>query len=97
VVTLPEAKVRDFPENPSNDPQQHLSFIRRKLAEFVQQKYPSDDLVPIVRVFKESDGPPTGKAVNIRVTAISLERATKPGARRYCRSGRQPAEFPQDI
>jgi HAE1 family hydrophobic/amphiphilic exporter-1 len=81
VVTLPEAKVRDFPENPSNDPQQHLSFIRRKLAEFVQQKYPSGDLVPIVRVFKESDGPPTGKAVNIRVTAITLEKAVNAGSR----------------
>jgi HAE1 family hydrophobic/amphiphilic exporter-1 len=72
VVTLPEYKIRDFPENPSNDPQLHLDVIRRKLAEFVRQKYPAGDLVPIVRVFKESDGPPTGKAVNIRVTGTTL-------------------------
>jgi multidrug efflux pump subunit AcrB len=72
VVTLPEDKLRDFPENPSNDPQLHLDYIRRKLADFVRQEYPAGDLVPFVRVFKESDGPPTGKAVNIRVTGIIL-------------------------
>ena len=72
VVTLPEYRLRDFPENPSNDPQQHLGYIRRKLDDFVQQEYPAGDLVPIVRVFKESDGPPTGKAVNIRVTGTTL-------------------------
>ncbi len=72
VVTLPEDKFRDFPENPSNDPQRHLDYIRRKLADFVRQKYPAGELVPIVRVFKESDGPPTGKAVNIRITGTTL-------------------------
>ncbi len=81
VVTLPEDKLRDFPENPSNDPILHLDVIRRKLAEFVQQKYPDGELVPIVRVFKESDGPPTGKAVNIRVTGTTLEDAVYAGDR----------------
>ena len=75
VVTLPEEKYRDFPENPSNDPQQHLDFIRRNLAEFVRRQYPSGGVVPIVRVFKESDGPPTGKAVNIRVTGTTQQEA----------------------
>ncbi|MGD9372752.1 MAG: efflux RND transporter permease subunit, partial [Desulfobacterales bacterium] len=77
VVTLPQEKYRDFPENPSNDPQQHLDFIRRNLAEFVRRQYPSGGVVPIVRVFKESDGPPTGKAVNIRVTGTTLKDAVK--------------------
>ena len=81
VVTLPEDRLRDFPENPSNDPILHLDVIRRKLAEFVQQKYPDGELVPIVRVFKESDGPPTGKAVNIRVTGTTLEDAVNAGDR----------------
>ena len=75
VVTLPELENRDFPENPSNDPQQHLDFVRRKLDDFVRQQYSGGGLVPVVRVFKESDGPPTGKAVNIRVTGITLESA----------------------
>jgi HAE1 family hydrophobic/amphiphilic exporter-1 len=75
VVTLPEEKSRDIPENPTNDPQQHLYFIRRKLAEFVRRQYPAGGVVPIVRVFKESDGPPTGKPVNIRVTGTTLADA----------------------
>jgi HAE1 family hydrophobic/amphiphilic exporter-1 len=75
VVTLPEEKYRDFPENPANDPQLHLDYIRRKLADFVREQYPAGNLVPVVRVFKESDGPPTGKAVNIRLTATTLEDA----------------------
>jgi HAE1 family hydrophobic/amphiphilic exporter-1 len=81
VVTLPEEKNRDFPENPGNDPQLHLDYIRRKLAEFVRRQYPTDGLVPIARVFKESDGPPTGKAVNIRVTGTTLESAIAAGNR----------------
>ncbi|MDJ0815356.1 MAG: efflux RND transporter permease subunit [Desulfobacterales bacterium] len=81
VVTLPEEKLRDFPENPSNDPQLHLDVIRRKLAEFVERQYPPEGVVPVVRVFKESDGPPTGKAVNIRVTGISLKDAVAAGDR----------------
>jgi HAE1 family hydrophobic/amphiphilic exporter-1 len=81
VVTLPEKKYRDFPENPSNDPQRHLDYIRRKLADFVRQQYPAGSLVPVVRVFKESDGPPTGKAVNIRVTGTTLKDAVNAGNR----------------
>jgi HAE1 family hydrophobic/amphiphilic exporter-1 len=79
VVTLPEEKYRDFPKNPSNDPQLHLDYIRRKLADFVRQHYPASGLVPIARVFKESDGPPTGKAVNIRVSGTTLENAINAG------------------
>jgi HAE1 family hydrophobic/amphiphilic exporter-1 len=81
VVTLPEAKFQNFPENPSNDPQLHLDFIRRKLSEFVNRGYHDNGPVPVVRVFKESDGPPTGKAVNIRVTALTLQDAVSAGDR----------------
>jgi len=91
VVTLPEDKLRDFPENPSNDPLLHLDVIRRKLADFVQQKYPAGELVPIVRVFKESDGPPTGKAVNIRVTGTALEDAVDAGDRLKAFMQQEPA------
>ena len=81
VVTLPEEKNRNFPENPSNDPQLHLNYIRRKIAEFVRQQYSAGGLAPVVRVFEESDGPPTGKAVNIRVTGITLKDAVNAGNR----------------
>lgn len=81
VVTLPQIKHRNFPENPANDPQLHLDYIRRKLADFVREKHSADGPMPIVRVFKESDGPPTGKAVNIRVTGTTLPDAVDAGDR----------------
>lgn len=75
VITLPEDKDRNFPENPDNDPMQHLAFIRSKLDEFVKNRYPDAKTRPIVHVFKENDGPPTGKPVSIRVTALKMENA----------------------
>ncbi|MDM8553699.1 efflux RND transporter permease subunit [Desulfococcaceae bacterium HSG7] len=77
VVTLPEDRVRDFPENPHNDPMAHLEYIRRKLNEYTASAYKDDEQKPSVKVFEESDGPPTGKDVNIRVTAITMETALK--------------------
>ncbi|MFC1858675.1 efflux RND transporter permease subunit, partial [Thermodesulfobacteriota bacterium] len=75
VVTLPDKDIRDFPENPGNDPMQHLEYIRRHTRQFTAQRYGGD--APKVRVFQENDGPPTGKAVNIRVTAAALEDAIR--------------------
>ncbi|MCP4348149.1 MAG: efflux RND transporter permease subunit [Desulfobacterales bacterium] len=79
VVTLPDDKVRDFPENPGNDPMKHLKYIRKKILDFADKKYRETHLKPVVRVFEESDGPPAGKPVNIRVTALSMEDALKAG------------------
>ncbi len=75
VVTLPLKKYRDFPENPSNDPMQHLTYMREKIRAHVQAKYADDPAGPVVHVFEESDGPPTGKDVNIRVQALSRDSA----------------------
>ncbi len=75
VVTLPEQKDRDFPENPDNDPIRHLAFIRERMDRFQAERFGDDPVRPRIRVFPESDGPPTGKPVNIRVTAPTLERA----------------------
>ncbi|MFO8085256.1 MAG: efflux RND transporter permease subunit [Desulfobacterales bacterium] len=75
VVTLPEEKDRDFPYNPSNDPMKHLVYIREKIRDYVDKNYRDKELSPTVKIFEESDGPPTGKAVNIRVTALTMEKA----------------------
>ncbi|MEW5737110.1 MAG: efflux RND transporter permease subunit [Thermodesulfobacteriota bacterium] len=75
VVTLPEVKTRNFPENPGNDPMQHLDYMRRKIREFVDRRYAQEPVKPVIRVFEEGDGPPSGKAVNVRVTAMTLEDA----------------------
>jgi len=75
VVTLPEEKDRDFPDNPSNDPMKFLADMKQKVANYVSETYKDHEMKPTVRIFEESDGPPTGKAVNIRVTALTMERA----------------------
>jgi len=77
VVTLPEDQVRDFPENPQNDPMRHLDYIRRQIDTHIASAFQNDEQKPYVKVFEESDGPPTGKDVNIRVTAITMETALK--------------------
>ncbi len=75
VVTLPEDRDRNFPENPENDPIAHLTYMRRSIAEFVEKSYPPGGPRPEARLFEEGDGPPTGKPVNIRVTAATMEGA----------------------
>ncbi len=77
IVTLPEEKVRNFPENPENDPMTHLDYIRNRLKKYIAQKYKGSEFRPSVRVFPENDGPPTGKPVNIRVTGFTIEDALK--------------------
>ncbi|MEE4359403.1 MAG: efflux RND transporter permease subunit [Desulfococcaceae bacterium] len=77
VVTLPEDRNRDFPENPANDPILHLTYMRKHIREFVAEKYADARIKPAVKIFEESDGPPTGKAVNIRVTAVTLADAVR--------------------
>lgn len=75
VVTLPDKRIRDFPENPKNEPMQHLDYMRKQIRQFSAERFDGREATPQIRVFEESDGPPTGKAVNIRVTAASLEEA----------------------
>ena len=75
VVTLPDEKIRNFPENPSNDPIAHLEYMRRHIREFAEEKYAGGEKKPDIKVFEENDGPPTGKPVNIRVTALTLDDA----------------------
>lgn len=72
IVMLPEKKNQNFPENPKNDPMEHLNYIRRKLNVHITEKYKT---TPFVKVFPENDGPPTGTAVNIRVMAPSMKKA----------------------
>ncbi|MEZ4528570.1 MAG: hypothetical protein R2941_21870 [Desulfobacterales bacterium] len=42
---------------------------------FAEKKYANGDKKPEVKIFEENDGPPTGKPVNIRVTALTLDDA----------------------
>ena len=76
IVTLPEDKDRNFPDNPKNDPMKHLTFIRNSLNQYINQNYESGKR-PQLRIFEENDGPPTGKPINIRVTGLTLDDAIK--------------------
>ncbi|MCI4625806.1 MAG: efflux RND transporter permease subunit [Candidatus Magnetoovum sp. WYHC-5] len=75
VVTLPEEKDVEFPENPTNNYDLHLDFIRKKLNEYIGAHY-KNKLKPKVRVFAEKTGPPAGKPVNIRLTGQTVEDVT---------------------
>jgi multidrug efflux pump subunit AcrB len=75
VVTLPDNNVRNFPNNPTNDPVPYLEYIRERITGYVAQTYGDDPARPLVSVFAENDGPPTGKPVNIRVSARTVEEA----------------------
>ena len=75
VVTLPEDKDRNFPENPKNDPMQHLEFMRKVIREHINEKYGNNSAKLKFKVFEESDGPPTGKPVNIRITGLTMQHA----------------------
>lgn len=76
VVTLPEQKNREFPDNPGNDPMIHLEHIKDAINEYVDTAYPAENR-PFVTVFEESDGPPAGKPVNIRVSSLTIEGSLK--------------------
>jgi multidrug efflux pump subunit AcrB len=75
VVTLPEKRVRNFPENPSNDPMLHLTYMRQHIGQYVAQKYKNDPAQPQVQVFAENNGPPSGKAINVRLQALTIDDA----------------------
>jgi multidrug efflux pump subunit AcrB len=75
VVTLPDKKIRKFPENPTNDPMLHLTYMRKHIGEYMAQKYKNDPAKPQVQVFAENNGPPSGKAINVRLQALTIDDA----------------------
>ncbi len=77
VVTLPEKKERSFPDNPGNNIELHLEYIREKLNAYIADKYGPAEQRPVFRVFPESTGPPLGKAVNIRIPANVIDQALR--------------------
>ncbi len=75
IVTLPDESVRNFPDNSTNDPMAHLEYMRQKIHAYVDNNYNGKAYKPKVKVFEESDGPPTGKPVNIRISSATLHQA----------------------
>lgn len=75
IVTLPKKAEQAFPDNPDNDAWQHINFIRDKLNQYITQHYSDPTIKPTLRIFPENTGPPTGKAINIRISGSRLEDA----------------------
>jgi len=59
-VEMPKKSDQSFPENPENDPQLHLDYVRRLLAPLAADGWQ-------IRVRPEPGGPPAGKAITVRV------------------------------
>ncbi|MBR9979688.1 MAG: efflux RND transporter permease subunit, partial [Desulfatitalea sp.] len=91
VVTLPEERRRDFPDNPGNDPIGYLPLVRDLIAGHVERTYGDDPARPRVQVFEEMDGPPTGKAVNVRIQGPTIQEAMAAADHLLARMGDDPA------
>jgi HAE1 family hydrophobic/amphiphilic exporter-1 len=74
VVAMPERERAVLPDNPEKDPVKHIDIIRKKLKQYLTEKYPSPDERPRVKVFPENNGPPSGKAVSIRISGDNINK-----------------------
>lgn len=74
VVTMPEKDKAELPENPGKDPVRHLDYIRKELRAYLVEQYPNPDERPRVKIFPESNGIPSGKAVSLRISGENLTR-----------------------
>ena len=59
-VTLPARRLRDFPDNPDNEPMLFLDYVRRQVAPLADEGWS-------LRVRAEKDRPPAGKDISVRV------------------------------
>jgi HAE1 family hydrophobic/amphiphilic exporter-1 len=74
IVTMPERDRAVLPDNPGNDPVKHIDYIRKKLSLYLAEQYPNPGERPKVKVFPESNGIPSGKAVSLRISGENLDR-----------------------
>lgn len=74
IVTMPERDRAVLPDNPGKDPVKHIDYIRKKLNLYLAEQYPNPGERPKVKVFPESNGIPSGKAVSLRISGENLDR-----------------------
>lgn len=70
-VELPEVNTRIFADYPTNDPIAHLDTMRKEMTEYAHKHWGKQW---VVRVRAESDGPPTGKDVTIRIMGVDTTK-----------------------
>jgi HAE1 family hydrophobic/amphiphilic exporter-1 len=74
IVAMPDREKAVLPDNPEKDPVKHLDYIRKQLNNYLLEQYPNPDERPKIKVFPENNGPPSGKAVSIRISGENLGR-----------------------
>ncbi|SIN71157.1 efflux RND transporter permease subunit [Halodesulfovibrio marinisediminis] len=70
-VELPEINSRIFADYPTNDPIAHLDTMRKELTAYAKKRWGERW---VVRVRAESDGPPTGKDLTIRIMGVDTAK-----------------------
>ncbi|WP_222424015.1 efflux RND transporter permease subunit [Desulfamplus magnetovallimortis] len=75
VVELPPQENQHLSGVKDNDVNAYLDIVRDKLIEFAKANREKWGGMPTLDIFGENTGPPVGKAVNIRVSAASIEEA----------------------
>jgi HAE1 family hydrophobic/amphiphilic exporter-1 len=80
VVTFPPEKERRFPDNPKNDIELYIDYIRDRVNGYLDTKYSATGFRPKIVVFPENTGPPSGKPVNVRVSGNNREQAESAAA-----------------
>jgi HAE1 family hydrophobic/amphiphilic exporter-1 len=76
VVEFPNQKEMKLPNGNTNI-DEYIDDVRIKIKKYIQKKYKEWGALPEIIVFGENTGPPTGKAVNIRISADTLDNAIK--------------------
>lgn len=75
VVELPPLEKQRLSGVKENDVNAYLDIVREKLITYAKSRRNEWGGVPKLDVFGENTGPPVGKAVNIRVSADTIEAA----------------------
>ncbi len=77
VVELPPQEARNFAGVPDNGVDAYLDVVRDRLNAFMDEQHRSWGVRPVMDLFGENTGPPTGKAVNIRISGDAIEDALR--------------------
>ncbi|MBF0211388.1 MAG: efflux RND transporter permease subunit [Desulfamplus sp.] len=75
VVEMPPQQDMNLPDVKDNDVNSYLDIVRDRLNKFADANHKEWGGRPVMDIFGENTGPPVGKAVNIRISAGTIEEA----------------------
>ncbi len=77
IVELPPQEERNLTGVPDNQVGAYLDFVRDKIDAFMDENQVAWGGHPVMDLFGENTGPPTGKAVNIRISGDTIKDAQR--------------------